>query len=496
MSAVEKYLKESRERHMELLLDWLRIPSISTLEEHRGDVRRAGEWAKEKLLEAGCTKAEVFEHPENSFVYAEWMGAPGKPTLLVYGHFDVQPVDPLDLWDSPPFEPVIRDGLLYARGATDDKGQALAYPLALEAYLATEGTCPVNLKFLLEGGEENGSPGLAEFIAEHKELLSCDVVAISDTEMLDKKTPSISHALRGLCYLQIDVVGTNTDLHSGTYGGAVINPANALAQILAQLKDQNGKIKVPGFYDKVRPLTAAERKALAALPHSDAKYKKSIGAPELFGEKGYTTLERTGARPTLDINGIWSGFTGVGAKTVLPKEAHAKFSMRLVPDQDPKDIAKKVSAYVKKIAPKSVKVTVTDLHGGFPFITDIDNPALVAASTAVKRAMKKAPLFAREGGSIPIVVDISRNLGAPVVLLGFGLPGNNAHAPNENHDVDFFYKGIETVVYLFDELGKTDLTSKPAAKKPAPKKPAAKKPAKKAAAKPATKKPTKKPAKK
>ncbi len=452
MSAAVKFIRENRERHLDQLNELLRIPSISTDPELAGEVRRAGVWVKDRLRSAGCTRVELFDTPKHPIVYGEWLGAPGAPTVLVYGHYDVQPVDPLELWTTPPFEPTVRDGKLFARGACDDKGQMIIYANALEAHLKTGGTCPVNVKFLIEGEEEVGSPSLDDFLKAHKDLLKCDAVLVSDTGFFAKGVPSITHALRGLVYLQVDLYGTKSDLHSGSFGGAVINPAFAAAQLVAGLKDMNGKIRVPGFYDKVRKLTAAERKAFAALPHKDAKYKKELGAPELFGEKGFTTLERTGARPTLEVNGIWGGFTGAGAKTVIPAEAHIKISMRLVPYQKPDEIAKQVIAYIKKIAPKAVRVEVKNLHGGEAWLAETDHPALAAAARALKRSFGKAPVFMREGGSIPVVGTFGKLLGVPAVLMGIGLPDDNLHAPNEKFDLDQFYRGNEAAAALFEEL--------------------------------------------
>jgi len=362
-------------------------------------------------------------------------------------------VDPLELWKTPPFEPTVRGGKIYARGASDDKGQVIVHVNALEAHLADSGSCPVNVKFVIEGEEEIGSDNLEPFIRNHKNMLACDAVVVSDTGMFDKGVPSICYGLRGLTYLEISLRGTDTDLHSGSYGGSVVNPANALVEMLAKLKDARGRVTIPGFYANVRRLTVAERRAFNSLPHSDSKYKKSIGAPDLFGENGYTTLERVWVRPSLDINGIWSGFTGDGAKTVIPAEAHAKVSMRLVPDQTPKEIYRKAAAYIKKLAPKSVKVTVKDLHGGDGWVAPTDHPALKAAGKAMQRSFGRKPVFVREGGSIPIVPAFEKLLKVPVVLLGIGLPDDNLHAPNEKMDLDQFYRGIEASAYLMEELG-------------------------------------------
>jgi acetylornithine deacetylase/succinyl-diaminopimelate desuccinylase-like protein len=451
MSAAD-FVRENRDRHLSELMDVLRIPSVSTDPARAGEVKRAAEWVRNRLDRAGCTRTEIFETKRHPIVYGEWLGKPGAPTILVYGHYDVQPEDPVDLWVTPAFEPTVRDGRLYARGACDDKGQFIIHVNAFEAFLKSEGTAPVNVKFLIEGEEEIGSPNLEPFIAARRELLACDAVVVSDTAMFDKKTPSIVHGLRGLSYIQVDVRGTSRDMHSGTFGGAVINPAFALAHIIAGLKDAKGKVKVPGFYDKVRKLTAKERKAMAKLPHTDAAFKKSIGAKALFGEPGYTTLERIWARPTLEVNGIWGGFQGDGAKTVIPAEAHAKISMRLVPDQKPKEIVAKVTAAIKKLAPKSVDVTVTHIHSGDGWLADTNHVALQAAARAIKKAFGKTPVFTREGGSIPVVATFDRVLKVPSVLMGIGLHDDNLHAPNEKIDLDNFYNGNEAAVYLMEEL--------------------------------------------
>lgn len=453
MSTVAGYLAENRPRHLDQLSELLRIPSVSTDPGRREDVARAAAWLKARLRESGCTSAEIHPTEGHPVVYGEWLGAPGRPTILVYGHYDVQPADPLELWTSPPFEPAIRDGRIYARGATDDKGQLSIHVNALEAHLATSGRCPVNVKFLIEGEEEIGSPHLTPFIEANRKRLSCDAVVVSDTAIFSKKVPSICHGLRGLAYLQVDVRGTDHDLHSGSFGGAVINPAFALAQMLAALKDARGKVKVPGFYDRVRKLTPAERKSFASLPHSDARFKKEIGAPELHGEAGFTTLERLWARPTIEINGIWGGFTGEGAKTVIPAEAHAKISCRLVPNQTPAEIGRKVEAYLRKLAPKAVRVKVRNFHGGPAWLAETDHPALQAAGRAVERAFGKRPVFTREGGSIPVIASFTRLLGVPSVLLGVGLQDDNAHAPDEKLDLDLFFRGNEAAAYLMEEMG-------------------------------------------
>ncbi len=450
--ALSSYLKKQRNRHLGELKELLAIPSISTDPDRADDVKRAARWVSERLRKAGCTKVKVHTTKKHPIVYGEWSGAPGRPTILVYGHYDVQPVDPLELWQSDPFTPTVRSGKVYARGASDDKGQVIAHVNALEAHLQNGG-CPVNVKFLIEGEEEIGSPNLDEFIERNKKLLSCDVVVVSDTAMFAKGRPSICYGLRGLAYVEITVTGTDRDLHSGTFGGAVVNPANALVAMLDSLKDAKGRIKVKGFYDKVARMTAAERRAFAKLPHSDTRFKKSIGAPALHGESGYSTLERIWTRPTLDINGIWSGFTGVGAKTVIPAIARAKVSMRLVPDQTPREIVRKLTRHLRAVAPESVKVDVRDLHGGHTWITNPDRPSLQAASRAMQRAFGRKAVFVREGGSIPVVATFDKKLRVPCVLMGFGLQDDNLHAPNEKIDVDQFYGGIEAAAYLMEELG-------------------------------------------
>ena len=453
MSTVVKQIRGRKSGYLKELSDLLSIPSISTGSEHGKDVKRAADWVHKKLKKAGCKRVELHKTPRHPIVYGEWLGAPGAPTLLVYGHYDVQPVDPLSLWDTPPFKPLVKNGRIYARGASDNKGQFLAHIEAFEAHLAANGSCPVNVKFLIEGEEEIGSPHLDTFIAKNLRKLACDAVVVSDTAMFAKGQPSICYGLRGLAYLEIQVRGSSSDLHSGTFGGSVINPAFALVEMLASLKDANGRITVPGVYDKVRRLRPAERREFASLPHSDARYKRAVGAPALHGESGFSTLERVWVRPALDINGIWSGFTGEGAKTVLPAEAHAKISMRLVPDQTPKLITRLLSAHLKKIAPPSVKVTVRDLHGGAAWVAPTDHPALDAAGRALERAFGRKPVFVREGGSIPIVADFEKRLKVPTVLMGLGLNDDNLHAPNEKMDLDNFYKGIEASAFFMEELG-------------------------------------------
>ena len=465
MSSIKSYLKKNRQRHLDEIKEVLRIPSISTDSGDPKEVRRAADWVAKRLETAGCTRVAIHPTGGHPIVYGEWLGAKGKPTILVYGHYDVQPVDPVELWKTPPFEPTVIGDRIYARGSSDDKGQVIMHPMALEAHLQVNGTCPVNVKFVIEGEEEIGSTHLEKFIKENKKRLKCDAVIVSDTAMFAKNIPSICYGLRGLTYLQVDVKGTSTDLHSGSFGGAVVNPAIALVEMLARMKDARGRVTIPGFYDNVQRLTVAERRAFASLPHSDRKFSRQVGAPELFGESGYSTLERLWARPSFDINGIWAGFTGNGAKTVIPAEAHAKISMRLVPNQTPKEIARKATAYLRKIAPKSIKVAVRDLHGGDAWLAPTDHPALVSAGAAMRRAFGKQPVFIREGGSIPIISVFEHQLKVPAVLMGVGLNDDQIHAPNEKFDLINFYRGIEASAYLMEELGQAAAAPQPARKK-------------------------------
>jgi acetylornithine deacetylase/succinyl-diaminopimelate desuccinylase-like protein len=403
----------------------------------------------------GLQNVRLIDTPGHPVVYGDWLGAEGAPTILFYGHYDVQPVDPLELWESPPFEATVRDGEIYARGAADDKGQVFMHFKAIEAHLKQNGRLPVNIRIILEGEEEVGSSHLDDFIREHKEDLAADVVVISDSPMFDRGIPSICYGLRGLVYFQIDLRGTRSDLHSGSFGGAVANPAMVLAQILAQMKDRSGRIKIPGFYDDVRELRDEERAEFRKLPFNETRYRKELGAPKLFGESGYTTLERVWGRPTFEVNGVLAGFTGDGAKTVIPAVAMAKVSMRLVPDQDPDRIAELFQAYVTKVAPKTVEVKVTRMHGGKPWMTDFDNRFVQAAGRAIEKGFGKAPVFNREGGSIPVVATFQEMLGIPSVLFGIGLPDENAHAPNEKLDLGNFHGGVIASAYLYDEIGRS-----------------------------------------
>ena len=455
MDKVIDYINVNRDRYLEELKALLAIPSISALPQHAADVRRCAEWCADEMRRIGLQNVKLIDTPGNPVVYGDWLGAEGAPTILFYGHYDVQPVDPLELWESPPFEATIRDGDIYARGSADDKGQVFMHFKAVEAHMKQNGRLPVNIKFILEGEEEVGSEHLDDFVKSHRDELKADVVVISDSPMFARGVPSMCYGLRGLVYFQIDVRGSSTDLHSGSFGGAVANPAIVLAQMLTQMKDRGGRIKIPGFYDDVVALNEEERKAWASLPFNARKYKKDFGIPKVFGESGYSTLERTWARPTFEVNGLLSGFTGEGAKTVLPAVAMAKVSMRLVPNQDPDKIAKLFEAYVNDVAPKTVAVKVTRMHGGKPWMTSYDNPFVQAAGRAIERGFGQKPVFTREGGSIPVVSTFQEELGLPSVLFGVGLPDENAHAPNEKLDVANFHNGIIASAILYDEISRT-----------------------------------------
>ena len=455
MDKVIDFINVNRDRYLDELKALLAIPSISALPEHAADVKRCAEWCTDEMRRIGLQNVRLIDTPGNPVVYGDWLGAPGAPTILFYGHYDVQPVDPIDLWESPPFDATIRDGEIYARGSADDKGQVFMHFKAVEAYMKQTGRLPVNIKFILEGEEEVGSAHLDDFVRAHRGELGADVVVISDSPMFARGVPSMCYGLRGLVYFQIDLRGSSTDLHSGSFGGAVANPAMVLSQMLAQMKDRGGRIRIPGFYDDVVPLQDEERKAWASLPFNERKYKKDFGIPKVFGESGYTTLERTWARPTFEINGLLSGFTGEGAKTVLPAVAMAKVSMRLVPNQDPDKIAKLFEEYVREVAPKTVEVKVTRMHGGKPWMASYDNPFIQAAGRAIEKGFGQKPVFTREGGSIPVVSTFQEELGLPSVLFGVGLPDENAHAPNEKLDVGNFHNGIIASAMLYDELSRT-----------------------------------------
>jgi acetylornithine deacetylase/succinyl-diaminopimelate desuccinylase-like protein len=449
---VKNYILENQDRYIEELKDFLRIPSISAGTENKKDIQQCASFVADKLTAAGLSRVEIFQTEGHPIVYGEWLGAPGKPTVLVYGHYDVQPVDPVELWNNPPFEPVVKDGKIWARGATDDKGQLFIHVKSVEAFFKSNGSLPLNVKFLIEGEEEIGSESLSAFLKQNKDMLKCDAVLISDTSLYAPGVPSLTYGLRGLCYMEVEVTGPDRDLHSGSFGGAVANPINILASMIAQLQDKKGKIKIPGFYDDVQTLTKKEKESFKNLKFSEKAYAKDLKVAELKGEEGYTTLERLWARPTLDCNGIWGGFQAAGAKTVIPSKAGAKISMRLVPNQDPKKIAKLFTTYFKQLAPKSVKVNVKALHGGYPVVVPLEHKVIVAASQAMEKAFGKKTVFMREGGSIPIVVDFVKNLKAPAVLMGFGLDSENLHSPNEHFDLNHFRLGILSSSYFLEEL--------------------------------------------
>jgi len=450
MSEIKNYIEANKERFLEELFGLIRIPSISSLAEHKQDMYRAAEYWKEAILKAGADKAEVMETAGNPVTYGEKMIDPSLPTVLVYGHMDVMPVDPIDLWESEPFEPVIRDGKIYARGADDDKGQAFMHAKAFETLLQT-GNLKCNVKFMIEGEEEIGSPNLAAFCEEHKEMLQADIILVSDTGfgLIDKDTPSITTGLRGLSFMEVELTGPNKDLHSGLFGGAVANPANVLSKMIASLIDDDGHITIPGFYDDVIEVSDEERREMAKAPFDEEKYKAAIGVDELAGEKGYTTNERTGIRPSLDVNGMWSGYTGEGAKTILPSKAYAKISMRLVPNQDHRKISELFEKHFKNIAPPTVKVKVKALHGGQGYVSPIDMPAYKAAEKAYEEVYGKKPIPVRSGGSIPIISTFEQVLGIKSILMGFGLEEDAIHSPNENYPLDNFYKGIETIAAFY-----------------------------------------------
>jgi acetylornithine deacetylase/succinyl-diaminopimelate desuccinylase-like protein len=443
-----------KEGYLEELKEFLRIPSISTDPEYRSEVLRASEHLLGKLREAGLA-AERIDTAGHPLVYAEWLGAPGKPTVLFYGHYDVQPVDPIELWRHPPFEPTVEGDKLVARGATDDKGQSYAHVKAVAAMLRERGKLPVNVKFIIEGEEEAGGAAIEKYVRDDGgKRLAADAVMISDSSLFAPDQPSLIYGLRGLAYMEIKVTGPSRDLHSGTYGGAVRNPLNALAHIIHQLRDpMTGRILIPGFYDDVRPLAAWERDEWAKLPYDEGAYRDEIGVPALHGEEGYSTRERTWGRPTCDVNGIFGGYMGKGAKTVLPSWGGAKISMRLVPDQDPRKIADQFTRYVQSVAPTGVKVDVEVLHGAEPVVVEVEGPLVDAALDAMQDIWGARPVRIREGGSIPIVTTFAAVLKAPVLLLGFGLNDDALHSPNEKFNISHFYKGIRSVVRLLDRLG-------------------------------------------
>lgn len=443
------YSQKNQEKFLAELLDFLRIPSISTQPERDEDVVAAARWLAATMESAGLENVRLIETPRHPLIYGDWLHAgEGAPTVLVYGHYDVQPAEPFELWETPPFAPEVRDGYVVARGASDDKGQIFVHVKAVEALLQANGRLPVNVKFIVEGEEESGGASLAAFIPQNKELLAADVALVSDTAILSPEQPAIVYGLRGMCYILMDVTGPGRDLHSGSFGGGINNPLNALAHIIAKLKDEEGHILIPGFYDQVRPLTEAERDILAQFPLDEAAWLAEAGAPEIWGEPEYTLVERLGARPTLDVHGIIGGYTGPGGKTVLPATVHAKLSMRLVPDQDPAEIRRLFVAYVQAITPPSVKVTIQGGHGAPASITDYNIPAMQAARAAYRETFGREPVLMREGGSIPVVGQFQTHLGLETVLMGFGLPGDRIHSPNERFLLANFYRGIATSIHF------------------------------------------------
>ena len=453
---MKEYLEQNKERFLDELMSLLRIPSVSANSQHKKDMIECAEAVKKSLTDAGADRAEIFSTNGHPIVYAEKMVDPSFPTVLVYGHYDVQPADPLELWETSPFEPTIRDGKIFARGACDDKGQFFMHVKALEL-MVQNNLLKTNIKFCIEGEEEIGSPNLAKFVENNKALLKCDVILISDTAMISMDTPSIDTGVRGLSYIEVEVTGPNRDLHSGVYGGAVANPATVLAKMIASCHDENNHITIPGFYDDVLEATAEERNLLGKAPFDEKIYKADLGIDALYGEKGFSTNERTGIRPTLEVNGIWGGYTGEGSKTVLPSKASAKISARLVPNQSSVKITALLLDYFKKIAPAGVSVRVSEHHGGEPYLTPIDSKAYQAAAKAIAQTFGKMPVPVRGGGSIPICALFEKELAVKIVFMGFGLDSDNLHSPNEKYDLANYYKGIETIPYFhhyFAELSR------------------------------------------
>jgi len=448
MEQIKTYIEQNKQRFIEELFDLIRIPSISSLSENKMEMYRAAEYWKKILEEAGADKVEIFDTIGHPITYGEKIIDSKLPTILVYGHMDVMPVDPIELWNNPPFEPVIKDGKIWARGADDDKGQAFMHAKAFELMVRTK-SLPCNVKFMIEGEEEIGSANLGKFCEKYKEMLSADIILVSDTGLIAKDIPSITTGLRGLSYVEVEVTGPNRDLHSGLFGGAVPNPINILTKMIASLTDENNRITIPGFYDDVLEVSAEERKLMANAPFNLENYKKAIDLSEIHGETGYTTNERTGIRPTLDVNGIWGGYIGEGAKTVIPSKAHAKISMRLVPNQDNNEISELFKKHFESIAPDCVKVKVNVLHGGQGYVCPTDTTAYKAAEQAYTDTFGKRPIPFRSGGSIPIISAFEEILGIKSILMGFGLESDAIHSPNENFDLELFYKGIETIPLFY-----------------------------------------------
>ncbi|PUB16846.1 dipeptidase [Paenisporosarcina sp. OV554] len=452
LKALDNYFELNRSEHLNELKEFLRIPSVSALSDHKSDMQTAAEWLADSLKKVGLENVSIDETKGHPVVYADWLHAEGKPTILVYGHYDVQPVDPLNLWESEPFDPQVRDNKLFARGASDDKGQVYMHVKAIEALFKTEGTLPVNVKFCIEGEEEIGSPNLPEYVLANTEKLSADIIVISDTGMQGPGKPAVCYGLRGLAGVQIEVKGAKSDLHSGLYGGGVQNAIHALVEVLDSFRDAEGTIQVDGFYDNVLPVTEEERAAYDALEFDEEALKKELGVEELFGEKGYTHLERTWVRPTLEINGVFGGFSGEGIKTVLPADAGAKITCRLVPNQDPDEIVAKLKAHIEKHKPIGVSVEVTEFDKGKPFITPFDHPAIQAAGRSYEKVYNVPTSYVRGGGSIPIVAAFDEILGLPVVLMGFGLASENFHAPNEHFHLENFDQGLRVIGDYYYEI--------------------------------------------
>lgn len=452
MEKVLEFLNKNHDKYLKELTDYIAIPSVSANPERKGETRKCAEFLVKNLTSIGMENVKLFDTPGNPLVYADWLHAKGAPTVLIYGHYDVQPEDPVELWKSPPFKATIVGDELFARGATDDKGQLWIHIKSVEAYLKVEKKLPVNIKFIIEGEEEIGSKNLDPFVEKNTTLLKSDVVLVSDTSWLDKDIPSIVYGVRGLAYLQVDVTGPKQDLHSGRFGGAVINPIQALATMISRLKDDNGRVTIPGFYDDVLELSKTEKKQFASLPFNEKAFREYVGSDYLDGEKGFSILERLAARPTLDLCGIWGGFQGSGTKTVLPSKAGAKISMRLVPNQKPNKIGELAEKYIKKLTPKGVKVNIEVFPPMEPGIVPLDSPGIKAAAEALKEATGKSPHFQREGGSIPVAASFKRILGIDTVFMGFGLPDENAHSPNEKLNLNNFYAGLKASAIFFEKL--------------------------------------------
>jgi acetylornithine deacetylase/succinyl-diaminopimelate desuccinylase-like protein len=452
MAALAEYLDAKKNDHLSELIEYLKIPSVSTKSEHKDDIQRAAEWTAAKLRAAGLESVEIIGTGGHPMVYGEWLKAPGKPTVLFYGHYDVQPAEPLDLWTTPAFEPAVRHGNLYGRGTADDKGQVHIHIAAIGALMKTHGRLPINIKVMIEGEEEVGSKNLWGFVTKHRDRLKADALVVSDTQMLAPGVPSVTYGLRGLNYYQVEITGPKQDLHSGVFGGAVPNPITTLAKLIAKLHDRNGRVTVPGFYNKVATVSRKERKALNALPWSLKDFKKTVGSPALTGEKGFTAVEQLWIRPTMELNGIWGGYIGEGAKTVIPSKAYAKLSTRLVPNQEPAQIARLVERHIRKLLPKTVTCKFELLSSGKPWVAPYSHPYFEAAHQALERGFGKRAVFIREGGSIPFVTQMYDTFKVPCILLGFGLPDENAHAPNEHLNLANYFGGIKSAAFFYEEL--------------------------------------------